>query len=88
MQKQSKQFIAVVEVRLLNRELAAIALSISVDTLDVLRKRGCPSIQVPGTSKVVFDVDDVARWMKEESNLPETPSEKIASEELDLLLNN
>lgn len=74
--------------RLLDRRSMAICLSISEDLLDSLRKRGCPSVLVVGTSKVLFDPDDVIPWLKEESKLPETRSEKKAGEELDLLLNN
>ena len=77
-----------VEARLLDRARAAAALSISTDTLDKLRKRGCPCIAVPGTTKVLFDPDDVIPWLKEQSKPIETQSEKEASEELDSLLRN
>ena len=66
----------------------ALCLSISEDVLDSLRKRGCPSVHVVGTAKVLFDPDDVVPWLKEQSKPLETVSEKEASEELDSILNN
>lgn len=49
---------------LLDRKRMAAALCLSVSTLDALCKRGCPSIRVPGTSKILFDADDVVAWLK------------------------
>ena len=66
----------------------AICLSISEDLLDSLRKRGCPSVLVVGTSKVLFDPDDVIPWLKEQARPIEARSEKEAGKELDLLLRN
>lgn len=74
--------------RLLDRRSMAVCLSISEDTLDALRKRGCPSIHVVGIAKVLFDPDDVVPWLKEVSKPLETKSEKEAGEELDSILNN
>ena len=66
----------------------SIAASISTDTLDRIRKLGCPEIKIPGTEKVVFDPDEVVAWLKEQSKPVETASEKEASQELDSILNN
>ena len=74
--------------RLLDRRGMALCLSISEDTLDTLRKRGCPCVHLVGTSKVLFDPDEVVDWVKEESKPIETLSEKEAAEELDSILNN
>ena len=52
----------------------AVCLSISEDTLDSLRKRGCPSVLVVGTSKVLFDPDDVIPWLTEQARPIETRS--------------
>lgn len=52
---------------LLDRESMARALSISSDTLDRMRKCGCPSITIPGTKKIVFDPGDVVAWLKNSS---------------------
>lgn len=49
---------------LLDRARMATALCLSVSTLDNLCKRGCPSIRVPGTSKVLFDPADVVGFLK------------------------
>ena len=65
----------------------AAVLSISVDTLDRLRKLGCPHIPVPDTKKVLFDPDDLVRWMKEQ--MPrQTATEEEASKKLESLLQN
>ena len=77
-----------IQPRLLDREGIALCLSVSVDVLDGLRKRGCPCVTVVGTSKVLFDPEDVIPWLKEQSKPPETLTEKKASEELDSLLRN
>lgn len=77
-----------VEARLLDRARAAAALSISTDTLDKLRKRGCPCIAVPGTAKVLYDLEDAVAWLKEQSKPSETLTEKEAGEKLDSLLRN
>ena len=81
-----KQVVITIAPRLLDRRGMALCLSISEDTLDSLRKRGLPEINVPGTSKVLFDPDDVIPWLKEQARPPETLSEKEASVELDSLL--
>lgn len=78
----------VIQPRLLDRCGMAMCLSISEDTFDALRKRGCPCVTIPGISKPLFDPGDVVEWMKEQSKPPETQSEKEAGEELDLLLRN
>ena len=65
-----------------------MCLSISEDVLDTLRKRGLPSVTIPGIAKPLFDPDDVVQWMKEQSKPIETQSEKKAGEKLDLLLRN
>ena len=78
----------VIQPRLLDRRRMAVCLSISEDTLDALRKRGCPCVPVVGTAKILFDPDDVVPWLKEQSRPIETQSEKEASEELDSLLRN
>ncbi len=49
---------------LLDRARMAAALCLSVSTLDNLCKRGCPSIHVPGTSKILFDPADVVGFLK------------------------
>ena len=78
----------VIQPRLLDRRGMALCLSVSEDVLDALRKRGCPCVPVVGTTKVLFDPDDVIPWLKEQSKPIETQSEKEASEELDSLLRN
>ena len=78
----------IIQPRLLDRKGMALAASISTDTLDKIRKLGCPEITVPGTTKFVFDPDDVIEWIKENSRPADTRSEKEASEELDSLLRN
>lgn len=77
-----------IQPRLLDREGMALCLSISEDVLDKLRKKGLPSVTIPGISKPLFDPDDVVSWMKEQSKPPETLTEKEVSEELDSLLRN
>lgn len=52
---------------LLDRAGMAAAICVSVDTLDQLRKRGCPCLRVPGTKKVLFDPPAVVEWLREES---------------------
>ena len=74
--------------RLLDRRGMAVCMSISEDVLDALRKRGCPCVPVVGTSKVLFDPDDVIPWLKEQARPIETRSEKEAGKELDSILNN
>ena len=74
--------------RLLDRRSMALCLSIPEDVLDSLRTRGCPSVHVVGTAKVLFDLHDVVPWLKEQSKPTETVSEKEAGEELDSLLRN
>ena len=83
-----KQIVITIEPRLLDRRGMALCLSISEDTLDALRKRGLPSVTIPGISKPLFHPDSVVEWMLEQSKPPETLSEKEASEELDSLLRN
>ena len=78
----------VIQPRLLDRRGMAMCLSVSEDVLDALRKRGCPCVPVVGTTKVLFDPDDVIPWLKEHSRPHETLTEKEASEELDSILNN
>ena len=78
----------VIQPRLLDRRRMAVCLSISEDTLDALRKRGCPCVPVVGTAKILFDPDDVVPWLKEQSKPIETRSEKEVGEELDSILNN
>ena len=78
----------VIQPRLLDRRGMAMCLSISEDVLDALRKRGCPCVHLVGTSKVLFDPDEVVDWVKEQSKPIETQSEKEASEKLDSLLRN
>ena len=78
----------VIQPRLLDRRRMALCLSISEDTFDALRKRGCPCVPVVGTSKVLFDPDDVIPWLKEQARPIETRSEKEAGKELDSILNN
>ena len=81
-----KRLLAHLQPRLLDREGMALAASISTDTLDKLRKMGCPEITIPGTEKVVFDPDEVVEWIKENSQPVETLSEKEAGVKLDQLL--
>ena len=78
----------VIQPRLLDRRGMALCLSLSEDLLDALRKRGCPCVRVVGTSKVLFDPDDVIPWLKEQARPLETVSEKEAGERLDSLLRN
>ncbi len=85
MKYQKTQYI---QPRLLDREGMALCLSISEDVLDKLRKRGLPSVTIPGLSKPLFDPDDVVLWMKEQSKPHETLTEKKAGEKLDSLLRN
>lgn len=78
----------VIQPRLLDRRSMALCLSISEDVLDTLRKRGLPSVTIPGISKPLFHPDSVVEWMLQQSKPIETLSEKKAGEELDLLLRN
>ena len=78
----------VIQPRLLDRRRMALCLSISEDVLDKLRKRGFPSVTIPGISKPLFDPDDVVPWMKQQSKPSQSLSEKEAGEELDSLLQN
>lgn len=84
---ESKRVQVIVEARLLDRKTAA-ALSISVDTLDKLRKQGLPTVNIRGVSKPLFDLDDVVEWLKDESSPVEFLSEQKARGELDDLLRN
>lgn len=45
----------------------ASAICLSVDVLDRLRKAGMPCINVPTTTKTLFDPDAVVRWLREQS---------------------
>ncbi len=74
--------------RLLDRDGMAEAISVSTDTLDGLRKRGCPEVPVVGTSKVLFDPEEVVRWIKEQAAPLETRTEIEAKDALDDLLQN
>lgn len=76
----------VIQPRLLDRRGMSLCLSISPDTLDVLRKRGCPCIHVVGTSKVLYDPDDMVSWLKEQAGSVNTRTERKASAEVDRLL--
>ncbi len=40
---------------------------LSENTLDRLRQIGLPSIQIPRTKKVLFDIEEVVSWLKEQS---------------------
>lgn len=53
-----------IRARLLDRAHMAACIAVSEDSLDRMRKLGCPCVPVPGSSKVVFDPDDVIEWMK------------------------
>ena len=75
-----------VEARLLDRRRMAAALCLSENTLDVLRKRGLPSIAVPGTKKILFNPDRVVEWLESESEkAPETMGAKAAREKADIM---
>ncbi len=54
-----------IQPRLLDRRRMALALCLSEDTLDGLRKRGCPCVRVPGTSKLLFNPNRVVAWLEE-----------------------
>lgn len=81
-----KQIMIVIQPRLLDRRGMAACLSVSVDVLDALRKRGCPCVNIPGLAKPLFCPDKVVEWMLQQSTPPETLSEKEAAKELDSLL--
>jgi len=85
---ESKRVQVIVEARLLDRKTAAAALSISVDTLDKLRKQGLPTVNIRGVSKPLFDLDDVVEWLKDEYSPAELLSKQKARGELDDLLRN
>lgn len=67
MAKNHTEISLTLEPVLLDRAGAAAALSISEDVLDKLRKEGLPSIAIPGTAKVVFDMKDCVPWLKKQS---------------------
>ena len=56
-----------IQPRLLDRAGMAAAICLSVDVLDRLRKMGMPCINVPTTSKTLFDPDAVVGWLREQS---------------------
>jgi len=59
------------------------ALCLSVRVLDDLRKRGCPCIQVPGTTKVLFNPGRVVAWLESQSEGRETVTARRAKERAD-----
>jgi hypothetical protein len=59
------------------------ALCLSLSTLDNLCKRGCPSIRVPGTSKVLFDPADVVGFLKTAQAPKDSPDAARIHQEAD-----
>ena len=68
---------------LLDRARMAAALCLSLSTLDNLTKRGCPSIRVPGTSKVLFDPADVVGFLKSAQTPNDGPRAEAVHAEAD-----
>lgn len=54
----------IAEPILVDRKSLARALSISVDVVDRLRRIGLPYVQVPGTTKRVYDPVACKAWME------------------------
>lgn len=65
---------------LLDREAMAKAISVSTDTLDIMRRAGCPQITVPGTKKILFDPGEVVVWLKENRNAADDDESLAAAE--------
>lgn len=78
----------IIQRLLLDRSGMATAISVSEDTLDALRKLGCPSISLPGSTKVLFDPVDVVTWIKAQSVTGETLTQKAAKVKADNLFGN
>ena len=53
-----------VPLLLLDKKRMAAAICVSEDTLDGMRKAGCPCIPFPGARRVLFDPQDVVAWLK------------------------
>lgn len=66
-----------IQPRLLDRRRMAACLCLSEDTLDKLRKCGCPYVRVPGVQKSLFDPDDVVAWLKAESEAAAPDAESL-----------
>lgn len=75
-----------VPLLLLDRQKMAAAICVSEDTLDGMRKKGCPSIPVPGTRRILFDPADVIRWLKESEDAHgDTETLRAAKERADIV---
>ena len=83
-----KQITTTIVPLLLGRCEMAAALSISTDLLDELRKKGLPTINVPGSSKILFHPPVVVEWLLAQSKPIETLSEQETAKELDSPLRN
>ena len=62
----------------------ASAISVSESTFDRLRKiDGFPTISLPGSSKPLFDPEDVVAWLKEQDDPDDDMTLETASESAD-----
>jgi hypothetical protein len=77
-----------IETRLLNRQSMAKYLSVSTDTLDGMRKRGCPTVPVPGSQKLLFDPDDVIAWMRDYDTAQKTRYDSSSNEKANRIFGN
>ena len=68
---------------LLDRKAMARAISLSESVLDGLRKRGCPSIKVPGVRKPLFNPSRVVEWLEAQNEPAQSLTATEASRKAD-----
>lgn len=73
----------VVTPLLMDRRTMAAAICLSEDTLDSLRRRGCPSVTVPGTTKRLFNPSKVVEWIEAEGVANRPASIRESKEQAD-----
>jgi hypothetical protein len=86
MSTDNETLIEPIKLLLLDKERMAAAICVSSATLDDLRKRGLPSIPVPGCRRVLFNPARVVEWLEGQAvGESETPSLEAAKAEADLV---
>jgi len=72
----------------LDRKAMAAALSIGERTLDRLRERGLPVINLPGCEKVLFHAETVEKWVLDHSEESGSDTAKNARARADAYFQN
>lgn len=85
MSEHDERAVEPIRLLLMDRARMAASICVSEDTLDLMRRAGCPQLTVPGTKKVLFDPAAVVDWLRNQQAEVNAPSLAAAKEHYDVV---